>query len=133
MMGRQTGDQSQLFYLFNLERRIPAGHLLRRINPIVTQILGELRLRQPVAFYPQEGTGRGVQAELILFYRFTENVTFGVGGRYWAMWTTSASLSCHGCCDLPDVATSIPPSPFTANTQRYGMFAQLDYQFYSYR
>ena len=23
MMGRQTGDQSQLFYLFNLERRIP--------------------------------------------------------------------------------------------------------------
>ena len=22
MMGRQTGDQSQLFYLFNLERRI---------------------------------------------------------------------------------------------------------------
>jgi hypothetical protein len=32
MMGQQTGDQSQLFYLFNLERRIPAGHLLRRIN-----------------------------------------------------------------------------------------------------
>jgi transposase len=43
MMGRQTGDQSQLFYLFNLERRIPAGHLLRRINPVVTRILGELR------------------------------------------------------------------------------------------
>src|SRR5262245_24698625 len=32
MMGRQTSDQSQLFYLFNLERRIPAGHLLRRID-----------------------------------------------------------------------------------------------------
>ena len=43
MMGRQSGDQSQLFYLFNLERRIPAGHLLRRINPVVTRILGELR------------------------------------------------------------------------------------------
>jgi len=43
MMGRQTGDQSQLFYLFNLERRIPAGHLLRRINPVVTRILGGLR------------------------------------------------------------------------------------------
>ncbi len=37
-MGRQTGDQSQLFYLFNLERRIPAGHLLRRINLVVTRI-----------------------------------------------------------------------------------------------
>src|SRR5664279_4505677 len=43
MMGRQTSDQSQLFYLFNLERRIPANHLLRRINPIVTQILADLR------------------------------------------------------------------------------------------
>ena len=38
MTGRQTGDQSQLFYLFNLERRIPAGHLLRRINLVVTRI-----------------------------------------------------------------------------------------------
>src|ERR1700693_1517395 len=43
MMGRQTGDQSQFFSLFNLERRIPAGHLLRRINPVVTRILSELR------------------------------------------------------------------------------------------
>ena len=39
MMGRQTVDQSQLFYLFNLEQRIPAHHLLRRINPIVIRIL----------------------------------------------------------------------------------------------
>lgn len=45
MMGRQAGDQSQLFYLFNLERRIPADHLLRRINPVVTRILVELRDR----------------------------------------------------------------------------------------
>jgi transposase len=43
MMGRQTGDQSQLFYLFNLEERIPAGHLLRRINPVVTGVLAGLR------------------------------------------------------------------------------------------
>jgi transposase len=43
MMGRQAGDQSQLFYLFNLEERIPANHLLRRINPVVTRVLAELR------------------------------------------------------------------------------------------
>jgi len=43
MMGRQTGDQSQLFYLFNLEGRIPTGHLLRRINPIVMRVLADLR------------------------------------------------------------------------------------------
>ena len=43
MTGRQGGDQSQLFYLFNLERRVPAFHLLRRINPVVTRILAGLR------------------------------------------------------------------------------------------
>ena len=43
MMGRQAGDQSQFFYLFNLEDRIPPSHLLRRINPTVTQVLAELR------------------------------------------------------------------------------------------
>src|ERR1700757_4031795 len=43
MMGRQTVDQSQLFYLFNLRARIPTDHLLRRINPIVTRVLADLR------------------------------------------------------------------------------------------
>lgn len=43
MMGRQTVDQSQLFYLFNLEEQIPADHLLRRLNPIVTRVLVDLR------------------------------------------------------------------------------------------
>jgi transposase len=43
MMGKQKGDQRQLFYLFNLEDRIPPGHLLRRINPIVTGVLADLR------------------------------------------------------------------------------------------
>ena len=50
MMGRQTGDQSQLFYLFNLERRVPAGHLLRRIDPVVTRVLVDLRA-QLAPFY----------------------------------------------------------------------------------
>jgi transposase len=54
MMGRQTGDQSQLFYLFNLERRIPADHLLRRINPVVTRILVELR-EKLASFYSEIG------------------------------------------------------------------------------
>jgi len=45
MMGRQSVDQSQLFYFFNLEQRIPADHLLRRINPIVGWVLGDLRAK----------------------------------------------------------------------------------------
>ena len=43
MMGRQRVDQSQLFYLFNLEEQIPADHLLRRLNPIVARVLVDLR------------------------------------------------------------------------------------------
>ena len=43
MMGRQTGDQSQLFYSFNLEERIPERHLPRRLDPISTRVLVELR------------------------------------------------------------------------------------------
>jgi transposase len=42
MMGRQGGDQSQLFNLFNLEQRIPAWHLLRRIDPEVTRVVADL-------------------------------------------------------------------------------------------
>jgi transposase len=54
MMGRQTVDQSQLFYLFNLEKRIPERHLLRRINPIVARILAEFR-EKLTPFYSEIG------------------------------------------------------------------------------
>jgi transposase len=54
MMGRQTVDQSQLFYLFNLEKRIPERHLLRRINPIVGRILAEFR-QKLAPFYSEIG------------------------------------------------------------------------------
>jgi transposase len=64
MMGRQTGDQSQLFYLFNLEQRIPAGHLLRRMNPVVTRVLGELR-EKLAAFYSDIGRP-SIDPELML-------------------------------------------------------------------
>jgi hypothetical protein len=50
MMGRQTGDQSQLFYLFNLEGRIPANDLLRRIDPVVTRVLADLHCLWPIVF-----------------------------------------------------------------------------------
>jgi hypothetical protein len=54
MMGRQTVDQSQLFYLFNLEEQIPADHLLRRLNPIVTRVLVDLR-QKLAPFYSDIG------------------------------------------------------------------------------
>ena len=42
-MGQHESDQRQLFYLFNLEEYIPPDHLLRRLNPIVTRVLVDLR------------------------------------------------------------------------------------------
>ena len=42
MMGRQSGDQSRLFYEFRLEDRIPKNHLLRRINVFVTAALADV-------------------------------------------------------------------------------------------
>ena len=53
MMGRQTGVQSQLFYLFNLEERIPESHL-RRLNPVVLQVLADLR-EKLAPFYSEIG------------------------------------------------------------------------------
>ena len=64
MMGRQAGDQSQLFYLFNLEERIPARHLLRRINPIVTRVLADLREKLK-PFYSEAGRP-SIDPELML-------------------------------------------------------------------
>src|SRR5262245_65947887 len=64
MMGQQTGDQSQLFYLFNLEERIPARHLLRLINPIITRVLAGVREKlQP--FYSDIGRP-SIDPELML-------------------------------------------------------------------
>src|SRR5437660_9401348 len=64
MMGRQGGDQSQLFYLFNLERLIPAEHLLRRVNPIVTRVLANLR-EKLAPFYSDIGRP-SIDPELII-------------------------------------------------------------------
>ena len=64
MMGRQTGDQSRLFYSFNLEERIPTRHLLRRINPIVTRVLADLREKLK-PFYSEIGRP-SIDPELML-------------------------------------------------------------------
>src|SRR5260370_35833749 len=54
MMGRQAVDQMQVFYLFNLEGRIPARRLLRRSSPTVTRILADLREKLE-RFYSEMG------------------------------------------------------------------------------
>ena len=63
-MGQQSSDQSRLFYSFNLEERIPAHHLLRRLNPIVTRVLVGLKAKlRP--FYSEIGRP-SIDPELML-------------------------------------------------------------------
>jgi len=42
MMGRRSADQQSLFYAFNLDEIVPTNHLLRRIDPFITEALGDL-------------------------------------------------------------------------------------------
>ena len=43
MMGRLSGDQAKLFYEFDLNRRVPSDHLLRKIDGVLD--LGDVRQR----------------------------------------------------------------------------------------
>ena len=54
MIGWQSGDQTNLFYEFRLDDRIPKDHLLRRIEGFVAPILGEVR-EQLKSYYSKIG------------------------------------------------------------------------------
>ena len=49
---------------------------------------------------PEEGNGTGVQLEAALSYALTDTLSLGVGGRYWAMWTTSGNVNFGGTGEL---------------------------------
>jgi opacity protein-like surface antigen/outer membrane protease len=70
---------------------------------------------------PESATGRGVQLEGILSYLVTDRFSLGVGGRYWAMWTTKDAITEFG--DAPCPCQTQP-----AKTDRYGVFLQAAYQ-----
>ena len=45
---------------------------------------------------PEDGEGIGVQLEATLSYALTDAFSIGVGGRYWAMWTTQGTVNFGG-------------------------------------
>jgi opacity protein-like surface antigen/outer membrane protease len=68
----------------------------------------------------ESGHGQGVQLELIASYYFTPHVSVGLGGRYWAMWTTTGKDAFNG--------EPIPRSD-TFRYERWGGFLQATYKF----
>jgi transposase len=121
MMGRQTVDQSQLFYLFNLEGRIPARHLLRRINPIVTRILAELRDKlEP--FYSEIGRP-SIDPELMI-RMLVVAYCFGIRSERKLCEEVGLHLAYRWFCRL-DLDDKVPDhSTFSVN--RHGRFRESD-------
>ena len=121
MMGRQTGDQSQLFYLFNLERRIPASHLLRLINPIVTQILIELRAKL-TPFYSEIGRP-SIDPELMIRMLIV-GYCYGIRSERRLCEELELHLAYRWFCRL-DLDDKVPDhSTFSVN--RHGRFRDSD-------
>ena len=54
MMGRRSATQGSFFYSFNLDEIIPKNHLLRRIDPFVTEALSDLH-EELAPFYSDIG------------------------------------------------------------------------------
>jgi transposase len=121
MMGRQTGDQSQLFYLFNLEERIPAVHLLRRINPVVTQVLAGLREKlEP--FYSELGRP-SIDPELMIRMLIV-GYCYGIRFERKLCEEVELHLAYRWFCRL-DLDDRVPDhSTFSAN--RHGRFRDSD-------
>ena len=121
MMGRQTVDQSQLFYLFNLEARIPAHHLLRRINPTVTRILAGLREKLE-AFYSEIGRP-SIDPELMIRMLIV-GYCYGIRSERRLCEEVELHLAYRWFCRL-DLDDKVPDhSTFSVN--RHGRFRDSD-------
>ncbi|TFV41410.1 hypothetical protein E4K65_36195 [Bradyrhizobium niftali] len=83
-------------------------------------------LRPKTTFSEQRGSGGGgVQLEGVLSYLLTDNISVGVGGRYWAMWTKEDAGSMH--CGNGCIKHS--PSFAKYSMERWGTFFQASYRF----
>jgi opacity protein-like surface antigen len=77
--------------------------------------------RVPPFTSPESGTGIGLQLESILSYFVTDQFSVGVGGRYWALWTTKDAI-----IEFADAPCPCQTNPVKAD--RFGVFVQLDYR-----
>ena len=121
MMGRQKVDQSQLFYLFNLEGRIPTHHLLRRINPVVTRIMAELREKLG-PFYSEIGRP-SIDPELMIRMLIV-GYCYGIRSERRLCEDVELHLAYRWFCRL-DLDDKVPDhSTFSVN--RHGRFRESD-------
>ena len=76
---------------------------------------------------PETGNARGVQIEVLVSYYFSPNLSMGIGGRYWGMWTTNGQV-----VRTIDSGVAIPtsaPQYFKGVAEQAGAFVQAAYCF----
>jgi transposase len=121
MMGRQEVDQSWLFYLFNLENRIPKHHLLRRINPTAARILTDLR-EKLAPFYSEIGRP-SIDPELMIRMLIV-GYCYGIRSERRLCQEVELHLVYRWFCRL-DLDDKVPDhSTFSVN--RHGRFRESD-------
>lgn len=76
---------------------------------------------------PEDGTGTGYQFEAALSYAYNQNVTFGVGGRYWSMKTSGQTHF-----ENHVVGMTAFPQPVDWKTEHMGVYVQAAFKFGPY-
>ena len=121
MMGRQTSDQGQLFYLFNLEDCIPPDHLLRRVSPVVTGVLADLH-EKLASFYSD--TGRPSVDPELMMRMLMVGYCYGIRSERRLCEEVKLHLAYRWFCKL-DLDDRVPHhSTFSVN--RLGRFRESD-------
>lgn len=121
MMGRQSADQGQLFYEFRLDDRVPADHLLRRIDIIVSAALVDLH-RTLAGHYSH--TGRPSIDPELLIRMLLVGYCYGIRSERRLCEEVGDRLTFRWFCRL-DIDDAVPDhSTFSKN--RHGRFRDSD-------
>jgi transposase len=121
MMGRQKTDQARFFYGFHLDERVPADHLLRRIDVFATAALADLR-RKLAEHYSH--TGRPSIDPELLIRMLLVGYCYGIRSERGLCEEVEDRLTFRWFCRL-DLDDQVPDhSTFSKN--RHGRFRDSD-------
>lgn len=121
MMGRHTADQRALFYEFNLDERVPANHLVRRIDVFVTAAFADLH-EDLAAYYSH--TGRPSIDPELLMRMLILGYCYGIRSERRLCEEVGLNLAYRWFCRL-DLDDGVPDhSTFSKN--RHGRFRESD-------
>src|SRR5436190_4372004 len=119
MMGRLSGNQAQLFYEFRLEDRVPASHLLRRIDAVLD--LGHLH--QSLDPYYSH-TGRPSIDPELMIRMLIVGYCFGIRSERRLCEEVSLNLAYRWFCRL-GLEDEVPDHS-TFGKNRHGRFRESD-------